>query len=173
MKRKNIQKFVLTAVLAALSCAATLVIHIPTPTGGYVNLGDAIVILSGFILGPSLGAIAGGIGSGLADIFSGYPVYAPGTIIIKALMALSAALIFRTLKKKNISIFLSSFVSEIVMILGYLMYEWIFMGMGYGAAAGILANITQGVFGFILSIILAFVFKKNSFLNNYLNGGSF
>lgn len=31
---KNTKKLVYAAVLAALACAATLVIHVPSPTGG-------------------------------------------------------------------------------------------------------------------------------------------
>lgn len=31
--------------LAALGCAATMVLRIPSPTGGYLNLGDAVVLL--------------------------------------------------------------------------------------------------------------------------------
>ena len=39
-------------------------IRIPTPgTGGYIHPGDAIVILSGVILGPAYGFLAAGIGS--------------------------------------------------------------------------------------------------------------
>ena len=55
---------VMTALLAALTCAATMSIRIPTPgTGGYIHPGDAIVILSGIILGPSLGFLAAEIPS--------------------------------------------------------------------------------------------------------------
>lgn len=63
-------KLMITAALfAALSCAATMSIRIPTPgTGGYIHPGDAIVILSGIVLGPVWGFLAGGIGSALADL---------------------------------------------------------------------------------------------------------
>ena len=44
----NLKKIVMTALFAALSCVATMSIHIPTPgTGGYIHPGDAVVILSG------------------------------------------------------------------------------------------------------------------------------
>ena len=49
----NLKKLILAALFAALSCVATMSIRIPTPgTGGYIHPGDAIVILSGVILGP-------------------------------------------------------------------------------------------------------------------------
>ena len=57
--------------LAALGCAATMVLRIPSPTGGYLNLGDAVVLLGAYLLGPAWGALAGGIGPALADLLVG------------------------------------------------------------------------------------------------------
>ena len=67
-QKLSLKKIVLAAMFAALACVATMVINIPIPaTGGYINLGDCIVILSGWLLGGAYGAAAGGIGSMLAD----------------------------------------------------------------------------------------------------------
>ena len=78
MSDKKIRTMVTAAVLAALSCVATMVVQIPSPMNGYVNLGDCFVLLSGWLLGPWWGAAAGGIGSMLADLLLGYGHYAPG-----------------------------------------------------------------------------------------------
>ena len=94
MNDKKIRKLVLAALLAALVCVATMVVQIPSPMQGYVNLGDCFVLLSGWLLGPWYGFAAGGIGSMLADIFLGYAHYAPGTLVIKGVMALVAALMY-------------------------------------------------------------------------------
>ena len=91
MSDKKIRTMVLAAVLAALACVATMVVQIPSPMNGYVNLGDCFVLLSGWLLGPWWGAAAGGIGSMLADLLLGYGHYAPGTLVIKGLMALVGA----------------------------------------------------------------------------------
>ena len=40
MSDKKIRTMVLAAVLAALACVATMVVQIPSPMNGYVNLGD-------------------------------------------------------------------------------------------------------------------------------------
>ena len=69
--------------LAALGCAATMVLRIPSPTGGYLNLGDAVVLLGAYLLGPAWGALAGGIGPALADLLAGYAAYVPATLVIK------------------------------------------------------------------------------------------
>ena len=71
---------VMTGLFAALGCVATLVLQIPSPTGGYLNLGDTVVILGAYLLGPALGAAAGGVGPALADLLSGYTVYVPATL---------------------------------------------------------------------------------------------
>ena len=42
----NLKKLVLAAMFAALSCVATMVIQIPSPMSGYVNLGDCFVLLA-------------------------------------------------------------------------------------------------------------------------------
>ena len=87
MRDANIKKLVLAALMAALTYVATSIVQIPSPMQGYVNLGDCIVLLSGWILGPWWGAAAGGIGSMLVDLIGGYGHYAPGTLVIKGCMA--------------------------------------------------------------------------------------
>lgn len=67
MGDKKILKLVLAAMFASMVCVATMVIKIPTPTNGYVNLGDCIVLLSGWLLGPVYGVAAASVGSMLAD----------------------------------------------------------------------------------------------------------
>ena len=94
MRASRWSRLVYTALFTALTTVATLVIQVPSPMSGYVNLGDAMVLLSAWILGPVYGTAAAGIGSMLADLLSGYAYYAPGTLIIKCLMAFVAAQVF-------------------------------------------------------------------------------
>ena len=49
MNDKKIRKLVLAALLAALVCVATMVVQIPSPMQGFVNLGDCFVLLSGWL----------------------------------------------------------------------------------------------------------------------------
>lgn len=85
MENKSLKKIVTAALLAAMTCIATMIIKVPTPTMGYIHLGDGFVLLCGVILGPVTGGLAAGIGSMFSDIFSGYVSWAPATFIIKAL----------------------------------------------------------------------------------------
>ena len=66
---RRVQRIVTAALLAALACAATMVIRVPSPTGGYLNLGDTAVLLGAFLLGPWLGALAGGVGAACFSLF--------------------------------------------------------------------------------------------------------
>ena len=88
MKNASLRKIIFAALMAALTTVATMIIRIPTPTQGYIHLGDGMVLLCGALLGPGLGALAAGIGSMLSDLFAGYMSYVPGTFVIKALTAM-------------------------------------------------------------------------------------
>ena len=48
MKRNQIYKLVLTALLAALTYVMTRVVQVPT-VGGYTNLGDSMCLLAGLV----------------------------------------------------------------------------------------------------------------------------
>ena len=165
MSDSKIKKMVLTALLAALTCVATMIIQIPSPMNGYVNLGDCFVLLSGWLLGPWLGFAASGIGSMLADIFLGYTHYAPGTLVIKGLVALVAALLYKVLCKKNtyVGLAISGVVSECIMVLGYFLYAGLILGKGLmgevGAIASIPGNCFQAAVGIIIGVIVMSILR--------------
>ena len=157
------KKIVLSALLASLVCIATMLIKIPSPLKGYLNLGDCVVLLSGWVLSPVYGFLTAGIGSALADIFSGYIIYAPATFVIKGLMALAAYFVYRLLSKKSgyiVSRIISGTLAEIIMVGGYFVFE----GFLYGfipSLVNIPANAMQGVAGLILGILLVRIFEKS------------
>ena len=154
MKHDKLIKLVLAALFAALTCVATMLIHIPMPaTNGYINLGDGMVLLGAFLLGPAYGFAAGGLGSMLADLLLGYASYAPGTFIIKGLTALVAALILRALSGKFSGLVAGSAVGEVVMVLVYFAYESLALGYGIAAAASIPGNAIQGAAGMVVGIL--------------------
>ena len=151
---------VTAAVLAALSCVATMVVQIPSPMNGYVNLGDCFVLLSGWLLGPWWGAAAGGIGSMLADLLLGYGHYAPGTLIIKGAMALVAALVFKAFRKNTAGALIGGVAAEVVMVAGYFGYAALLLGKGIGAAASVPGNLVQGAVGLVAGFLLLQVARR-------------
>ena len=153
------RKLVYAALFAALTCVMTMIVKIPVPaTGGYVNLGDCVVLLAGWVLGPMYGGAAAGLGSMLADLVSGYPLYAPGTFVIKACMAVCAWAVFRAAagEKRGLAARIGgALAGEAVMVAGYFAYEGVVLGFGLGAAAAIPGNLIQGVFGLAVSVAAA------------------
>ncbi len=180
MRNQNIKKLVIAALLAAMTCIATMIIKIPTPTFGYIHLGDGFVLLCGVVLGPWAGALAAGIGSMFADIFSGYASWAPATFIIKALTGGIAGFLFHKLqhivkstKSRYAAIIIGGVVGEAIMVIGYFLYEAGLAAFGSGgftqaalaagiasSATGIPFNIVQGVVGIIISVLLLPVLLK-------------
>ena len=158
------QKIVFASLFAALVCVATMIIKIPTPLKGYINLGDCVVLLCGSILSPAYAFLSAGIGSALADVLSGYLVYAPATFIIKGGMALIAYYChkyFFKSRKNTVSRIGSGVLSEIFMILGYFVFEGFLYGFG-PSVVNIPANGFQGIAGLMLGCILIRIFEKNN-----------
>ena len=174
MKQDSLSKLVMAALFAALTCIATLVIQLRvTPTGGYVNLGDCLVLLCAWLLAPVYGMAAAGIGSMMADIISGYAVYAPATLVIKAVMAALAAGLYRLLGRRGGWTFaVCGAAAEVPMVLGYWLFDALLASFGdrsfslalAGAAAGIPGNLVQATFGAAASALLAAALRKSAFV---------
>lgn len=137
----------ITALFAAIICVTTFMIKIPVPaTQGYIHFGDAFVILAGLFPGMGLGMLSAGIGSGLADLFSGYPVYSPVSFGVKALCAIIVSLIYKKcavrIKSPMARLVICGAVSTAIVTGGYLAFELIL----YGSAAfvEIPMNLIQG-----------------------------
>ena len=81
--KKTIKNICFCAIFAALCTAATL-ISVPIPIG-YINLGDLMVLTSGWCLGGVYGAIAAGVGSALADVLLGYASSLPMVLVTMAI----------------------------------------------------------------------------------------
>ncbi len=156
------RKIVITALMASLTCVATMVIKVPSPLNGYFNLGDCIVLLCGWLLTPWYAFFAAGAGSALADLFSGYVAYAPATFVIKGLMALVAFFCFTMIKKRSGKLLprlVGGVLAEILMVMGYFAFEGLMYGFG-PSAVNIPANGVQGVAGLVIGLALISVFEK-------------
>ena len=135
----KIKKLVLTGLFSALIFVFTAYIHVPTGAG-YTHAGDGLIYLSASIL-PMPYAIASGIiGGALADGLSGFPVWIPATIIIKAITAMFFSnKTDKIITKRNL---LGIIPSLIICIVGYSFYEGIVITKSLSTAA-IIAAFTQ------------------------------
>lgn len=171
--KKNTQllRICLAAVSAALICVATMMIQIPSPLGGYINFGDCFILVAAWILGPVYGFAAGGLGSALADLFTGYMIYVPGTFVIKGLIAVCAALLAHAISKNGRRRFLGYTVGavagELVMCVGYYLYYALFLSGSFeGALATLPANLIQGGAGVVCGVLLMQVLVKSRALSH-------
>ena len=162
MNTKNLKKIIIAAMFSAVIAVATMIIRIPSPTG-YVNFGDCFVLIAGWLLGP-FGILAAAIGSALADFLSSYTIYIIPTFIIKGCMALCAWALFKAISKGGkklivISYILSAVVAEIIMVVGYFVFEAIFFNPML-AIQSILGNAFQGLTGIVTGTLLIGAIKK-------------
>ena len=175
MATHKTKTIITAALLAALTTVATMVIRIPTPTLGYIHLGDGMVLICGILLGPGLGAVAAGIGSMLADLFGGYMAWVPGTFAIKALTALVGGWLYHHMVKREhmstpVRVALCGIPAELVMVAGYFAYEVgmeLLAGSAASAAAtavlaGVPFNAVQGLAGVIVCAVLLPVLARAS-----------
>jgi uncharacterized membrane protein len=165
MKDNNINKLVSAALMAAMTCVATIVIAIPSPVGGFIHPGDGFVLLSGIILGPFFGGLAAGIGSMIADLILGYSAYAAATLVIKCFAAITAVCIYRIFhnnkKFKLIPVFAASVLGGALITLGYFIFEGALLGLGFASAAiNIPFNLIQNGFGIVISVLLFPLLRK-------------
>ena len=156
------KQLVMASLMASMVCVATMIIKIPSPMKGYINLGDCIVLLCGWLFAPGYAFAAAGLGSALADMFAGYMTYAPATFLIKGTMALIAGICMRLMSRRLGRLpaqIIGGVWAELIMILGYFLFE----GMLYGfapSAVNIPANGVQGVAGLMLGVALIKVFER-------------
>jgi uncharacterized membrane protein len=172
-ERDKLRKLIMTALMTALTCVLTLAVRIPSPTKGYMNLGDSAVLLGGWLLGPVYGTAAGAAGSALADLFAGYTLYVPATAVIKAAMALIVSAVPRLLAgsgkgRMRAGFVVSAVIAEAVMTAGYYLYEAAIIGEGFAAAlAGVSGNVVQGAVGAAGSYFLIELLGHTGVLKEY------
>ena len=156
-------------IFSALICILTMIISIPIPaTQGFINIGDAGVMITGLLFGPIIGGIAGGVGSSLADVFLGYTIYAPATLIIKGLEGFIVGIIANP-KKQNSRInhkdIISVITGGLIMTYGYFLYEIFLFGVPGAVYELLLNGIIQFGLGALIAILFIMSIRKTLTLN--------
>lgn len=156
---KIILRLTFAGVFSALILLATQLFKIPTGIG-YANLGDGFILVAAYLLGPAA-FFPAAIGSALADLLAGYPIYIPATFVIKGLMGLTAGFLLKNEKitvVRKIAVFT---LAELIMIGGYFGYESLPFMYGPAAAAGsIIPNLGQAAVGILMGMILTAIMEK-------------
>ena len=149
MKQANVRRIALVTVMAAVVCTMTIVVQIPVPgTQEFIHIGDIAANFAALAFGPWLGFLIVGGGMAIADLISGWGLYAPGTLLIHGLQAVVVAYLGRG--RKTWVMFLAAIAGGAVVVAGYLVYVWVILQEGLGPAlVGAQFNILQVVTGLI------------------------
>ena len=157
MKQKtlNPRLVAISAVMTAVVFVLTRMIQVPTPARGYVHLGDAGIFFAAFAFGPWVGGIAGALGTGLADLTSGYAQWAIFSFLVHGLQGVLVGLIFRRPARRDTrtinwgALLAAVAVGGAAVVAGYFIAGVILMGTG-AAVAEIPANLIQALSGGII-----------------------
>ena len=143
-----------TAIFIAVVAVVTMLFIVPIPaTNGYFNLGDTMVMLAGFLLGPVGGAIAGAVGSSISDMLLA-PVYAPATFVIKGAEGFIVGYIAnpkRIYKALSVRDIIATILAGAEMVFGYFLYEILIMGYA-AAVVEVPMNIMQAVIAIVVAL---------------------
>ena len=152
-------KLTLATVFAALVFIVTSQIPpIPIPaTSGYFNVGETVIYVAALLFGASVGSLSGGIGAMLADVYLGFGVFAPGTLVVKGIEGAIVGFLNLKLKKYIPNVTLRAVISVIVggseMVAGYFLYEQLALGLSFNVAlAEAPFNAVQMLVGLIIAV---------------------
>ena len=162
----KVYHIVMTAMMMCIIMVSILLLRIPIPfTQGYVNLSDAMIFMAVIILGWRYGAVAAGMGSLLGDLLAGFAMWAPWSLVIKAVMAVIFGLIIQIAAnragktEKGNRLFLSveivgMIIAGCFMAAAYFFAEGIMYGNWAVAVLGIPWNVGQFLLGTALAVAL-------------------
>lgn len=152
----NIKKITYTSLLIAIIFISTVVIAIPSPLGGYINLGDAAIYISAYFLGPVLGFVAAGLGSMLGDAYLAFIPYMIPTLFIKGTMGAVSGYLFT--KERYL---LGMLVGIAIMSFGYYGFEVVLYNNFISPLSNVLYNLVQGSIGSVGGYLIIKVFIKS------------
>ena len=149
-----------TAVMTALVLGLTLVRIAVTPINGYVHLGDIAIFFTSFAFGPWAGLVAGGLGTGLADVVSGYAIFAPLSLVVHGLQGLVAGWIVRR-RPTSAGLVLGVLAGGVILVAGYFIGEAVVPVFGGPALAlsEVPFNAVQAAFGSLGAVVYAAVVR--------------
>lgn len=157
MRDRQIQRLALGGLMAALVLLLTAALKLPVPaTGGYIHLGDGMIFLAAWLLGP-YAAFSAAVGSALADLMGGYVIYVLPTFLIKGAMGYLAG---KTLRSSGGTFrLLILILAELIMVAGYFLFEGFAMSWA-AAIAAVPMNLVQGAGGVLFGLGFCILGKR-------------
>jgi len=167
MTKYSTNSLTFLGLLIALVVVSTMVITIPIPgTQGFIHLGDSMIFLVAVFFGKRKGAIAGGLGSALADLLLGYSHWILPTLVIKSIMGYVVGLIAepnstRLFTPRNV---FALAVGALWMVTGYFFAGAALKGSFIVSLGSVPANLLQGFGGAAIFAPLGMALRKTGVL---------
>ena len=166
--RAKTMDLVLTAILSTLVLVTTMFINIKLPIGqgGLIHLGTATLFIVAILFGPKKGALAGAIGMGLFDIIGGYAIWAPTTIVARALQGYIVGKIAWSGGHQGDNVrlnILAAVASTPVMLAVYYIGQGLMYNNWVAPLASIPGDIIQSVVGLLIAIPLCIALSKTPY----------
>ena len=141
---------------------ATTFINIPYPgsAGGLMHLGTLMLFIIALKFGKYYGAISGGIGMVIFDIIGGWMAWAPGTLFVRLIMGFVVGWISQSKLGQGHNIYknvLGIILGGLVMIIGYYLYEAIFLTSFGAASLSFFGNGAQILIGLFSLVIIKYI----------------
>ena len=145
-----------SGVLAALVFVCTAFLQIPSHAG-YIHVGDAFIFLSACLLPWPYAMAVGIIGGTLADLLTGFAIWAPATLIIKGLSVLAFSRKGKIASLRNLLALLPAWI---LCIGGYYAYEaWITQN-ALAPLAGMVGSAVQCLVSSLVFLLLGYLLDK-------------
>ncbi len=150
----------LLALLIALTTIFTLIPRVPiAATQGYINLSAVAVTFCGLLFGPLIGAVAGGVGTALADVFGGYAQFALLSLLAHGLEGLLIGLLGQG-RRSLLGMAGAWLAGAAAMVAVYFLGEALILTGLPAAVAEVPVNAIQAVAGAVVGIPLAVAVRR-------------
>lgn len=156
MSTKHTTRITVCAVMTALTFVLTAYLQIPSTTG-YVHVGDSVIYLSACLLPLPYAVFVGAVGGTVADLLSGFAIWAPGTLVIKSVSVLFFSRAKKFVCTRNL---IALVAAALISTVGYYLYESMLLGSLLTPLLGIPGYIMQAVLSGAIFIALGLSFDK-------------
>lgn len=163
-KNKNVIYMCLAAVMTAIVFVVTAYLHVPSYTG-YTHVGDGFIYLAACLLPLPYGIFVGAGGALLADCLTGFAIWAPASVVIKAATVFCFSRKGRIISVRNLIGIIPAWA---LCCGGYYIYEVMLVGNFLAPMAGFLGYISQCVLSAVVFVLIGLALDKCKIKSNLL-----
>ena len=160
MKNNTVRLLCIAGIFTALVFVFTAYLQFPVHTG-YTHVGDGFIYLAACLLPLPYAMGVGAVGALLADCLTGFAIWAPASVIIKAL----TVVFFNRKSEKTVTWrnILALIPAWVLCVGGYYLYEALITWNFISPLAGVVGNLVQAALSSVLFIAVGFAMDKLRF----------